>query len=273
MGFKMKGSPVAFGPGLFGAKLISGIGKALGSLADNDERYAREKTKYGTKKETNNSINTSKIKGSFAGVDIKQRVKDVNRPGTQQLINKFTKPTTVTQKNESTQTMPKKKIKTKKKATTSTKRKPIISDEAFEKRAKAQGQKPRDGKTKGKKVNITDAQFNKRAKAQGQKPTDGKAPKVDKVLSKRELRLANVKRKAANEKTRTNKTAQSIDASKPKSTDTGAKQTSARRSRAKAKRLENRATRIQGRIDRKGKSSAEKRASRQAQRKKIKENR
>jgi len=157
--------------------------------------------------------------------------------------------------------------------TTSTKRKPIISDEAFEKRAKAQGQKPRDGKTKGKKVNITDAQFNKRAKAQGQKPTDGKAPKVDKVLSKRELRLANVKRKAANEKTRTNKTAQSIDANKPKSADTGAKQTSARRSRAKAKRLENRATRIQGRIDRKGKSSAEKKASRKATRQKIKENR
>jgi hypothetical protein len=92
MGFKMKGSPVAFGPGLLGAKLISGIGKALGSLADNDERYAREKAKYGTKKETNNSIDTSKIKGSFGGVDIKQRVKDVNRPKTQQLINKFKNP-------------------------------------------------------------------------------------------------------------------------------------------------------------------------------------
>ena len=166
----------------------------------------------------------------------------------------------------------KKKV-VKKTSTPSTKRKPIISDEAFEKRAKAQGQNPKDGKTKGKKVNITDAQFNKRAKAQGQKPTDGKAPKVDKVLSKRELRLANVKRKAANEKAKTNKTAKSIDAGKSKSADTGAKQTSARSSRSKAKRLENRATRIQGRIDRKGKSSAERKASRQAQRKKIKENR
>jgi len=169
-------------------------------------------------------------------------------------------------------TQTKKKV-VKKKTTASTKRKPIISDEAFEKRAKAQGQKPRDGKTKGKKVNITDAQFNKRAKAQGQKPTDGKAPKVDKVLSKRELRLENVKRKAANEKAKTNKTAQSIDASKPTSADTKAKQTSAKRSRAKAKRLENRATRIQGRIDRKGKSSAEKRASRKATRQKVRENR
>tara|TARA_B100001996_G_scaffold225751_1_gene173867 strand:+ start:544 stop:1380 length:837 start_codon:yes stop_codon:yes gene_type:complete len=199
----------------------------------------------------------------------------VSEPNTsQQNFNKLmTLPNAVTQPPTNTPPKNDGKGKGKGKTTTSTKRKPIISDEAFEKRAKAQGQKPRDGKTKGRKVNITDAQFNKRAKAQGQKPTDGKAPKVDKVLSKRELRLANVKRKAANEKTRTNKTAQSIDTSKSKSADTGAKQTSARGTRSKAKRLENRATRIQGRIDRKGKSSAEKRASRKATRQKIRENR
>lgn len=116
-------------------------------------------------------------------------------------------------------------------------------------------------------------QKRKEAEAKYLKSTDSKAPKVDKVLSKRELRLENVKRKAANEKAKTNKTAQSIDASKPTSADTGAKQTSARSSRSKAKRLENRATRIQGRIDRKGKSSAEKRASRKATRQKVRENR
>jgi hypothetical protein len=71
--------------------------------------------------------------------------------------------------------------------------------------------------------------------------------------------------KASSAKAKTNQTVGSIDTSKPKSADTGAKQTSARRSRAKAKRLENRASRIEGRIERK--------ASRQAQRKKIKENR
>ena len=116
-------------------------------------------------------------------------------------------------------------------------------------------------------------QKRKEAEAKYLKSTDSKAPKVDKVLSKRELRLENVKRKAANEKAKTNKTAQSIDASKPTSADTGAKQTSARSSRRKAKRLENRAIRIQGRIDRKGKSSAEKRASRKATRQKVRKNR
>ena len=94
------------------------------------------------------------------------------------------------------------------------------------------------------------------------------AKKKDKAksgVSRQQVRLAKTKAKAASAKAKTNQTARSIDTSKPKSADTGAKQTSARRSRAKAKRLENRASRIEGRIERK--------ASRQAQRKKIKENR
>tara|TARA_B100001996_G_scaffold149454_1_gene113728 strand:+ start:3889 stop:4671 length:783 start_codon:yes stop_codon:yes gene_type:complete len=84
-------------------------------------------------------------------------------------------------------------------------------------------------------------------------------------MTRRERRLMKTLDKASSAKAKTNQTAGSIDTSKPKSADTGAKQTSARRSRAKAKRLENRASRIEGRIERK--------ASRQAQRKKIKENR
>jgi len=96
------------------------------------------------------------------------------------------------------------------------------------------------------------------------KATKGK-DKAKSGVSRQQVRLAKTKAKAASAKAKTNQTAKSIDASKPKSADTGAKQTSARRSRAKAKRLENRASRIEGRIERK--------ASRQAQRKKIKENR
>tara|TARA_B100000767_G_scaffold275591_1_gene313555 strand:+ start:479 stop:1273 length:795 start_codon:yes stop_codon:yes gene_type:complete len=84
-------------------------------------------------------------------------------------------------------------------------------------------------------------------------------------MTRRERRLMKTLDKASSAKAKTNQTAKSIDTSKPKSADTGAKQISARSSRAKAKRLENRASRIEGRIERK--------ASRQAQRKKIKENR
>lgn len=250
MGFKMKGSPINLGPGLLGKQLISGIGKAFSSLADNDERYAREKAKYG---------DTSKIKGSFKGVNIEQRLKDVNRPETQQLINKFKNPSTPPKssyKGSSTEfdrftNFAQPKIKT---VSTATSNNSGVSDNYTQ--------------------NINNkTQKRKEAEAKYLKSTDSKAPKVDKVLSKRELRLENVKRKAANEKAKTNKTAQSIDASKPTSADTKAKQTSAKSSRAKAKRLENRAARIQGRIDRKGKSSAEKRASRKATRQKIRENR
>lgn len=92
-----------------------------------------------------------------------------------------------------------------------------------------------------------------------------KKDKAKSGVSRQQVRLAKTKAKAASAKAKTNQTAKSIDTSKPKSADTGAKQTSARSSRAKAKRLENRASRIEGRIERK--------ASRQAQRKKTKENR
>lgn len=266
MGFKMKGSPIKVDGAI--VKFFKGTGRESSAETQSRRRAAGNFTKA--------ELAASKkdfTKDSNFGVSPKvlPKTSQQNFDELMSLPNAVTQP--VMPKNKPTQTTAKKKIKTKKKATTSIKRKPIISDETFEKRAKAQGQKPRDGNTKGRKVNITDAQFNKRAKAQGQKPTDGKAPKVDKVLSKRELRLANVKRKAANEKAKTNKTAKSIDTSKSKSAGTGTKQTSARSSRSKAKRLENRATRIQGRIDRKGKSSAEKRASRKATRQKIKENR
>jgi len=267
----MKGSPIKVDGAI--VKFFRGTDGESSAETQSRRRAAGNFTKADLaakrKAEIAGKIDTSKIKGSF-GIDIKQRVKDVNSPETQQLINKFKNPSTPPVKPKADPVKPKADPV---KPAKPNKRKPIISKKDFEKRAKDQGQKPRDGKTKGRKVNITDAQFNKRAKDQGQKPTDGKAPKVDKVLSKRELRLANVKRKAANEKAKTNKTVKSIDTSKPKSADTGAKQTSARSSRAKAKRLENRATRIQGRIDRKGKSSAEKRASRKATRQKIKENR
>ena len=92
-----------------------------------------------------------------------------------------------------------------------------------------------------------------------------KKDKANSGVSRQQVRLAKTKAKAASAKAKTNRTVKSIDTSKPKSANTGAKQISARSSRTKAKRLENRASRIEGRIERK--------ASRQAQRKKIKKNR
>ena len=126
--------------------------------------------------------------------------------------------------------------------------------------------------TKPEKVNengaATSIGFSSLTKAPkiGENMVEQSSRKIDLVSSSRpqtrqEARLAKTKAKAAKAKTKTNQTIESIDTSKPKSADTGAKQISARRSRAKAKRLENRASRIEGRMERK--------ASRQAQRKKI----
>ena len=103
----------------------------------------------------------------------------------------------------------------------------------------------------------------------GENIVEQSSRKIDLVSSSRpqtrqEARLDKTKAKAAEAKTKTNKTIKSIDISKPKSADTEAKQISASRSRAKTKRLENRASRIEGRMERK--------ASRQAQRKKIEGN-
>ena len=103
----------------------------------------------------------------------------------------------------------------------------------------------------------------------GENMVEQSSRKIDLVSSSRlqtrqEARLAKTKAKAAEARTKTNQTIKSIDISKPKSADTEAKQISASRSRAKTKRLENRASRIEGRMERK--------ANRQAQRKKIKGN-
>ena len=103
----------------------------------------------------------------------------------------------------------------------------------------------------------------------GENMVEQSSRKIDLVSSSRpqtrqEARLAKTKAKAAEARTKTNQTIKSIDISKPKSADTEAKQISASRSRAKTKRLENRASRIEGRMERK--------ASRQAQHKKIKGN-
>jgi len=68
-------------------------------------------------------------------------------------------------------------------------------------------------------------------------------------MSRQEARLKKTQSKAANEKAKTNKTIKSIDPTKAKSADTGAKQTSAKATRAKAKRLEKRAERLKGRVN------------------------
>ena len=68
-------------------------------------------------------------------------------------------------------------------------------------------------------------------------------------MSRQEARLKKTQSKAANEKAKTNKTIKSIDPTKAKSADTGAKQTSAKSTRATAKRLEKRAERLKGRVN------------------------
>ena len=68
-------------------------------------------------------------------------------------------------------------------------------------------------------------------------------------MSRQEARLKKTQSKAASAKAKTNKTIKSIDPTKAKSADTGAKQTSARTTRAKAKRLEKRAERLKGRVN------------------------
>ena len=68
-------------------------------------------------------------------------------------------------------------------------------------------------------------------------------------MSRQEARLKKTQSKAASAKAKTNRTIKSIDPTKAKSADTGAKQTSARATRAKAKRLERRAERLKGRVN------------------------
>jgi len=68
-------------------------------------------------------------------------------------------------------------------------------------------------------------------------------------MSRQEARLKKTQSKAASAKAKTNRTIKSIDPTKAKSADTGAKQTSARATRAKAKRLEKRAERLKGRVN------------------------
>ena len=68
-------------------------------------------------------------------------------------------------------------------------------------------------------------------------------------MSRQEARLKKAQSKAASAKAKTNKTIKSIDPTKAKSADTGAKQTSAKATRAKAKRLEKRAERLKGRVN------------------------
>ena len=68
-------------------------------------------------------------------------------------------------------------------------------------------------------------------------------------MSRQEARLKKTQSKAASAKAKTNRTIKSIDPTKAKSADTGAKQTSAKSTRAKAKRLERRAERLKGRIN------------------------
>ena len=68
-------------------------------------------------------------------------------------------------------------------------------------------------------------------------------------MSRQEARLKKTQSKAASAKAKTNRTIKSIDPTKSKLADTGAKQTSARATRAKAKRLEKRAERLKGRVN------------------------
>ena len=249
MGFKMKGSPIKVDGAI--VKFFRGTDRESSAETQSRRRAAGNFTKADLaakrKADVAGKIDTSKIKGSFGGVDIEQRVKDVNRPETQQLINKFTKPTPVTPNNKPTQTAPKKRKKIK---TLDTKITP---------------KKTTDTKATAKTITKKET-ASKPGKLRSQKNIrNRKLSNKEGSMTRRERRLMKTLDKASSAKAKTNQTAGSIDTSKPKSADTGTKQTSAKRSRAKAKRLENRASRIEGRIERK--------ASRQAQRKKIKQNR
>jgi len=251
----MNGSPIKVDGAI--VKFFRGTDRESSAETQSRRRAAGNFTKADLaakrKADVAGKIDTSKIKGSFGGVDIEQRVKDVNRPETQQLINKFTKPTPVTPKNKPTQTVPEKRKKIK---TLDTK----ITPKKTNTDTKAVNIKP-TAKTITKKETAS-----KPGKLRSQKNIrNRKLSNKEGSMTRRERRLMKTLDKASSAKAKTNQTAGSIDTSKPKSADTGTKQTSAKRSRAKAKRLENRASRIEGRIERK--------ASRQAQRKKIKQNR
>ena len=67
-------------------------------------------------------------------------------------------------------------------------------------------------------------------------------------MSRQEARLKKTQSKAANEKAKTNKTIKSIDPTKAKSADTGAKQRKAKSQRAKTIRLEQKAAKFEGKV-------------------------
>ena len=154
MGFKMKGSPIKVDGAI--VKFFSGTGRESSAETQSRRRAAGNFTKA--------ELAASKkdfTKDSNFGVSpkVSPKTSQQNFDELMSLPNAVTQP--VTPQAPARPAEKKKKV-VKKTSTPSTKRKPIISDEAFEKRAKAQGQKPKDGKTKGKKVNITDIIANKK---------------------------------------------------------------------------------------------------------------
>ena len=250
MGFKMKGSPIKADGAI--VKFFSGTGRESSAETQSRRRAAGNFTKA--------ELAASKkdfTKDSNFGVSPKvlPKTSQQNFDELMSLPNAVTQP--VTPQAPAGPAEKKKKV-VKKKVNKGT----VSTSSGFSSLTKAPKVGENMVKQSSKKIDLVSSsrpQTRKEIKATKEKD------KAKSGVSRQQVRLAKTKAKAASAKAKTNQTAKSIDASKPKSADTGAKQTSARRSRAKAKRLENRASRIEGRIERK--------ASRQAQRKKIKENR
>jgi|TARA_R110002124_G_scaffold266155_1_gene433097 hypothetical protein len=77
---------------------------------------------------------------------------------------------------------------------------------------------------------------------------EAKKKDKDSGMSRKQVRANKLKRKADSAKAKTNKTIKSIDPTKAKSADTGAKQTKAKSQRAKTIRLQKKAAKIEGRV-------------------------
>ena len=241
MGFKMKGSPIKVDGAI--VKFFKGTSRESSAETQSRRRAAGNFTKAeltATKKDFTKDANFG------VSPKVLPKTSQQNFDKLMTLPNAVTQP--ITPKPKPTQTAPKKRKKIKTLDTKITPKKTNTDTKATAKTITKKETASKPGKLRSQK-NIRNRKLSNKEGS----------------MTRRERRLMKTLDKASSAKAKTNQTVGSIDTSKPKSADTGAKQTSARRSRAKAKRLENRASRIEGRIERK--------ASRQAQRKKIKENR
>lgn len=253
MGFKMKGSPIKVDGAI--VKFFKGTDRESSADTQSRRRAAGNFTKAelaATKKDFTKDPNF----GVSPKVLPKTSQQSFDKLMT--LPNAVTQPAKPTQPDKPTQPTQTKKKVVKKKTNKGT----VSTSSGFSSLTKAPKVGENMVKQSSKKIDLVSSS---RPQTRKEIKATKKKDKAKSGVSRQQVRLAKTQAKAASAKAKTNQTARSIDTGKPKSADTGAKQTSARRSRAKAKRLENRASRIEGRIERK--------ASRQAQRKKIKENR